>query len=86
MKKNNAIPWWGWLTWSLVMALGIIAYTHLPTQAVGNVNRMAPRLLVVLYEPAIMLGNILLWHVLWRIDPKKRNYESSGQHINISVA
>jgi hypothetical protein len=30
MKKNNAIPWWGWLTWFLVIVLGIIAYTHLP--------------------------------------------------------
>src|SRR5208283_257557 len=39
-------------------------------------NRMTPRLLVVLYEPALMLGIILLWHVLWRIDPKKKNYES----------
>lgn len=76
MKKNNAIPWWGWLTWFLVMALGIIAYTHLPAQVVGKANRMTPRLLVVLYEPAIMLGIILLWHVFWRIDPKKRNYES----------
>ena len=37
---------------------------------------MTPRLLVVLYEPAIILGIILLWHVLWRVDPKKKNYES----------
>lgn len=76
MKKSNAIPWWGWLAWFLVIAIGIIAYTHLPAQVVGNANRMTPRLLVVLYELAIMLGIILLWHVLWRIDPKKRNYES----------
>lgn len=54
----------------------MIAYTHLPVQVVGKANRTTPRLLVVLYEPSIMLGFILLWHVLWRIDPKKGNYES----------
>lgn len=76
MKKNKAMPWWGWLAWVLALTLGIIAYTHLPAQVVGNANRMTPRLLVVSYEPAIMLGIILLWHILWRIDPKKKNYES----------
>lgn len=76
MKKNNALPWWGWLAWGLTIALGMIAYTYLPAQVVGKANRMTPRLLVVLYEPSIMLGVILLWQVLWRIDPKKGNYES----------
>ncbi|ODA40651.1 SdpI family protein [Desulfosporosinus sp. BG] len=76
MGKNRAMPWWGWLTWVLAIILGMVAYTHLPAQVVGNANRMTPRLLVVLYEPAIILGIILLWHVLWRVDPKKKNYES----------
>jgi uncharacterized membrane protein len=76
MKKNKAIPWWGWLAWVLSITLGIMAYTHFPAQVAGNANRMTPRLLVVLYEPAIILCVILLWHVLWRIDPKKKNYES----------
>lgn len=76
MKKNNALPWWGWLAWGLTIALGMIAYTHLPAQVVGKANRMTPRLLMVLYEPSVMLGFILLWQVLWRIDPKKGNYES----------
>jgi uncharacterized membrane protein len=76
MKTNKAMPWWGWLAWVLSLMLGIVAYTHLPAEIVGKANRMTPRLLVVLYEPAIILGIILLWHVLWRIDPKKKNYES----------
>ncbi|MDR3587220.1 MAG: SdpI family protein [Desulfosporosinus sp.] len=76
MKKNRAIPWWGWLSWVLAIILGIVAYAHLPAQVAGNANRITPRLLIVLYEPAFMLGIILLWHVLWRIDPKKKNYES----------
>ena len=76
MKTNKSMPWWGWLAWALAIIIGIIAYTHLPAQVVGNANRITPRLLVVLYEPAIILGIILLWHVLWRIDPKKKNYES----------
>ena len=42
----------------------------------GNPDLYVPRLLAVSYEPSIMLVIILLWHVLWRIDPKKRNYES----------
>jgi uncharacterized membrane protein len=76
MKTNKAMPWWGWLTWVLAIILGLIAYTHLPAQVIGNANRMTPRLLIVLYEPAIMLFIIFLWHVLWRIDPKKKNYET----------
>ena len=76
MKKNRAMPWWGWLAWVLSIILGIVAYTHLPTQGVSKANRTTPRLLVILYEPAIMLGIIILWHVLWRIDPKEKNYES----------
>jgi len=76
MKKNSAMPWWGWLAWVLTITLGIVAYAHFPAQVVGNANRMTQRLLVVLYEPAFILGIILLWQVLWRIDPKKKNYES----------
>jgi len=76
MKKNRAMPWWGWLAWVLTIILGIVAYAHLPAQVVGKANRMTSHLLVVLYEPAFMLGIILLWHVLWMVDPKKKNYES----------
>ncbi|MCL6442165.1 MAG: SdpI family protein [Alicyclobacillus sp.] len=82
MKKNNAFPWWGWVMWGLTIIIGFIAYFHLPAQVAthynlaGKADRMSPRLLAVVYEPAIMLVVILLWHVLWRIDPKKRNYES----------
>ncbi|KLU63374.1 immunity protein SdpI [Peptococcaceae bacterium CEB3] len=76
MKKSKAMPWWGWLAWVLALALGMITYTHLPAQVVGKANRMTPSILVVLYEPILTLGIILLWHVLWRIDPKKKNYES----------
>ncbi|MFB5193136.1 SdpI family protein [Alicyclobacillus fastidiosus] len=76
MNKKKVMPWWGWLTWTLAIVLGCIAYFHLPTQVVGKAGRMTPRLLAVVYEPSIMLVIILLWHVLWRIDPKKRNYES----------
>jgi uncharacterized membrane protein len=82
MKKNRAMPWWGWLAWILAITLGIVAYPHLPAQVPSHVNSagkpaffISP-LVAVLYEPAIMLVVILLWHVLWRIDPKKRNYES----------
>lgn len=76
MKKNSAMPWWGWLAWVLAVILGIVAYTHLPAQVVGNANRITPRLLVVSYEPVIMLGIILLWQVLWKIDPRRKSYES----------
>jgi len=76
IKKNRAIPWWGWIAWLLATTLGIVAYAHFPAQVVGKANLMTQRLLVVLYEPAFILGIILLWQVLWRIDPKKKNYES----------
>jgi len=75
-KNNNAIPWWGWLAWVLVVISGVVAYTNLPAEILRNSKLMIPRLLVVSYEPAIILGIILLWQVLWRIDPRKKNYES----------
>ncbi|MCF8567366.1 SdpI family protein [Alicyclobacillus tolerans] len=82
MNKKMAMPWWGWLSWILVIVLGMVTYFHLPEQVPSHVNSVGkpglfiPRLLAVLYEPAIMLVIILLWHVLWRIDPKKKNYNS----------
>ncbi|KPV44109.1 SdpI family protein [Alicyclobacillus ferrooxydans] len=76
MKKNKAFPWWGWFVWGLLIIVGMVAYFHLPAQVVGKAGRMTPRLLAVGYEPLIMLVIILVWHVLWRIDPKRRNYES----------
>lgn len=82
MNKNKVMPWWSWLTWILAIVLGCLAYFHLPAQVPSHVNwagkpaLFISRLVAVLYEPAIMLVIILLWHVLWRIDPKKRNYES----------
>jgi len=82
MKKSNAIPWWGWLVWIVAVVVGIVAYNYIPTQVpthfnlAGEANQFGPRLVAVLVEPAIMIGIILLWHVLWRIDPKKRNYET----------
>jgi uncharacterized membrane protein len=76
MKKSKAMPLWGWFAWVLAIVIGIIAYTHLPSVVIGKGGRMTPRLLAVVYEPSIMLVFILLWHVFWRIDPKKRNYES----------
>jgi uncharacterized membrane protein len=74
MKKNSAMPWWGWFVWVLSIILGFVAYAHLPAQYASNANRITPRL-VVLCVPAFILGIILLWHLLWRIDPKKKNYE-----------
>lgn len=82
MNKKKVMPWWGWLMWSLAIVLGCLAYFHLPAQVPSHVNSAGKsalfisRLLAVMYEPAIMLVIILLWHVLWRIDPKRRNYES----------
>ena len=74
MKKNDAMPWWGWLAWMVTAALGALAYFHLPAEVVGKGGHAAPRLLVVSYEPALTLFVILLWHGLWKIDPKRRNY------------
>jgi uncharacterized membrane protein len=82
MNKKKAMPWWSWLTWILAIVLGCLAYFHLPAQVPSHVNSAGKptlfisHLLAVVYAPSIMLVIILLWHVLWRIDPKKRNYES----------
>lgn len=82
MNKKKVIPWWGWVTWILAIVLGCLTYFHLPAQIPSHVNSAGKpalfisRLLAVVYEPAVTLFIILLWHVLWRIDPRKRNYES----------
>jgi uncharacterized membrane protein len=80
MMKSKAIPWWVWAAWILVMVLTILAYPHLPAEVpthfnlAGQPDRFRPRLVAVLIQPGAMLLVILLWHVLWRIDPKKKNY------------
>jgi uncharacterized membrane protein len=82
MNKKRAIPWWGWLVWIVVVVIGAIAFSHLPARVpthfnlAGEANRYSSRFWGVVYEPLLMLVIMLLWHVLWRIDPKKRNYES----------
>lgn len=82
MTRKKAMPWWSWLAWILTTLLGCIAYVHLPAQVASHVHPterptlFISRLMAVLYEPSIMLVILLLWHVLWRIDPKRRNYES----------
>lgn len=82
IKKTNAIPWWGWGVWIIVAIVGIIAYKDLPSRIATHfdladqVNGYQSRLQTVLLEPALMLLIILVWNGLWRIDPRKRNYES----------
>ena len=82
MSNKRVMPWWGWLAWILAIMLGCLAYFHLPLHVPRHVNSAGKpalfisRFFAVVYEPLIMLVIILLWHVLWRIDPKKRNYES----------
>lgn len=81
MKKSKAMPWWGWLVWAIASVAGIVAYKYIPMQApvhydlAGEPNHSGPRWVAAFAEPAIMIGIILLWHVLWRIDPKKRSYD-----------
>lgn len=82
MKKGNAIPWWGWIFWMITLVLGVIASFHLPATVPSHINASGKpalfisRWLAVSYEPIITLIILLVWQVLWRIDPKRRNYES----------
>ncbi len=82
MKKSNAIPWWGWLFWIMTVILGILTSFHLPALVPSHLNASGKpalfisRWLAVSYEPIITLVIILVWQVLWRIDPKRRNYEN----------
>lgn len=73
MQRNSVIPWWGWAMWILAIALGFAAYMYLPAQVIGEAHRRLPRLLVVMYEPALMLGVILFWHVIWRFISKRKD-------------
>lgn len=78
-NRSHAVPWWGWLAWAMVTGLGLAILPHLPARVpihynfTGSPDRFGPRLHAVLMLPAIILGILLLWQVLWRIDPKKRN-------------
>lgn len=74
MTKKRAIPWWGWLAWVLAIVLGCLTYFHLA--GTGQPGHAGSHLFGVIYEPALMLVIIYLWHVLWKIDPKRRNYAS----------
>lgn len=81
LNKKSAMPWWGWLSWAVAIVLGGLAYFHLPSQVPSHVHEGKPtlyisRLLAVMNKPFMILAIILLWHVLWRIDPRKKNYES----------
>jgi uncharacterized membrane protein len=82
MKSIKSMPWWGWATWILVLILGTVASFHLPSQIpthydlAGKPNHYGSKWVDLLIEPAVTFVVILLWHVLWRIDPRKRNYET----------
>jgi Protein of unknown function (DUF1648) len=62
--------------------MGSLLTNHLPAQVAthsnlaGQANRFSLRLRAIIMYPAIMFGVILLWHVLWRAYPKKRNYQA----------
>lgn len=82
MSKRSAVPWWGWGAWVVTLALSVWAYPSLPSQvathfnAAGQPNGESSRTVAVVFLPALMLVLQLLWSVLWKIDPKKRNYQS----------
>ena len=81
-SKGSAMPWWGWLAWILTVVLEAFAFPHLPPRvathfdAAGQANGYSSRWGAMLILPVIMIGCILFWYVFWRIDPKKRNYET----------
>lgn len=81
-NRKSAMPWWGWLAWVVTFALGLVAYPHLPAHvathfnAAGQPNGYSSRVTTVVLLPAIIVLVAILWQVFWRIDPKRRNYDT----------
>lgn len=78
--RPAAMPWWGWVVWIATIVYSAIVYRYLPAHmathfsASGQPNQYSSRFWGVAITPLIMLAMVLLWMVLWRIDPKRRNY------------
>jgi uncharacterized membrane protein len=74
MKRNNAVPWWGWTAWFVVLAVGLVVALNVHHLVGAVPHRPVPVWLAVFYVPGLMLAILLVWQVLWRIDPRRRNY------------
>lgn len=73
-------PIWAWIVWGVVVVGSLIAEPYLPSRiaihfgVTGAPNGYSSRWVGALILPAIMVLLLCLWQVLWRIDPKRRNY------------
>lgn len=82
MKPNERMgaPRWAWMIWGLVVIATLIVAPHLPARiathfgANGKPNGYSNRWAGVLLMPGLMVLLLLLWQILWRIDPKRHNY------------
>lgn len=78
--RSSPVPWWAYICPAVALAASAAAFGHLPPtvavhfDAAGHPNGFMPRLTAVLVTPGIMVGMLLLWHILWRIDPRRANY------------
>jgi uncharacterized membrane protein len=90
-KKLWPIALWLWLLWIVVLGLGIWAYPRLPSlvpvhfSATGRVNGVMPKGLVVTVMPAIIGALMVVWSVLWRLDPHRQIMRSFGKHTGLLV-
>ncbi|MBX5467992.1 MAG: SdpI family protein [Firmicutes bacterium] len=78
--KALGAPWWAWVVWGVVTVGSVLAAPHLPPRIAthfgvnGAPNGYSNRWVGALLQPGIMLILLLGWQVLWRLDPRRRNY------------
>ncbi|MCL6441852.1 MAG: SdpI family protein [Alicyclobacillus sp.] len=80
IHRRNAIPWWGWWTWLCLIAAEAFLYPRLPVTMpvhfnwAGHPDRYAARIEALLTMPSVIFVLMLLWQILWRIDPRRDSY------------
>jgi uncharacterized membrane protein len=78
--KESPLPWWGYVFVVLGMLVAGLAYPHLPERIATHYasdlrpNAFMPKGMGLAVPVAAMVAFAGLWHVLWRVDPRRDRY------------
>lgn len=78
--KEQPLPWWAYAFPSLAILMAVAAYPHLPARMATHFgpdfrpNGWMPKSLGLAVPIGLMVLLAGLWHVLWRIDPRRGSY------------
>jgi uncharacterized membrane protein len=78
--RTSSLPWWAYLCPAVALIAATAALDHLPPtmavhfDAAGHPDAFLPRLAGAFMLPGMMTVLVALWHVLWRMDPRRQAY------------